>query len=294
MPIVLPSPAAPITSPISSVVRCSQPGSGCWRSRKAMYIVRKPDSIRSPALQRSAKITSAGTRNFSFSPVRLTGSSPAWASALAGSRIERMVAPAKTTNAKRSDHWAPKVAAAPASGAADRRADHARERDPAVGLDQGQARRLQAGDGRGPGHAVRLGGDEYAEGRREHRERLRGHRVGHQPAQERAQGHRAADRPAAAVAEPVEERAEQGGDDRERQHRQPEEQRDLPARLAGLGEEQGAGQGDRHGSVAGGVERVQLDQPVEAGVAGALGVRGPPRLPEGVRRSRAGRRAGCA
>ena len=64
-----------------------------------MYIVRKPDSIRSPALQRSAKTTPAGTRNFFLSPRRLTGSSSPLASARAGSRIERIVAPAKTTNA---------------------------------------------------------------------------------------------------------------------------------------------------------------------------------------------------
>ncbi len=83
-----------------------------------MYIVRKPESIRSPALQRSANTTSTGTRNFFLSPLRLTGSSPAWASALAGSRIERIVAPAKTTNAKRSDHCEPNVEARPASGAA--------------------------------------------------------------------------------------------------------------------------------------------------------------------------------
>ena len=38
-------------------------------------------------------------------------------------------------------------------------------------------------------------------------------------------------------------------------------------------EEQGAGQRDRHRGVAGGVERVQLDQPGEPGLAGALGVR---------------------
>jgi hypothetical protein len=44
------------------------------------------------------------------------------------------------------------------------------------------------------------------------------------------------------VAEPVEERPEQGSDDRERQHRQAEEERDLPARLTRLGEEEGARQ----------------------------------------------------
>ena len=64
-----------------------------------MYIVRKPESIRSPALQRSANTTAAGTRNFFGSPLRLTGSSPVVASASAGSRTESTVAAAKTTKA---------------------------------------------------------------------------------------------------------------------------------------------------------------------------------------------------
>ena len=186
------------------------------------------------------------------------------------------------------------MAARPAERCGDRCPDHARQGDPAVRLDQGEPLRHQPRDGGGPGDAVRLGGDEDAQRRREHRERLRGDRVGHQPAQERPQRHRGADRPPAAVAEPVQERPDQGRDDRERQHRQAQEQRHLSTCLARLGEEQGAGQGDGHGSVAGGVERVQLDQPVEPGVARALGARGTPRLTERVRRGRAGRLAGPA
>ena len=65
-----------------------------------MYIVRKPESIRSPALQRSAKTTSRRDPELLLRPpVRLTGSSPALASAFAGSRIERIVAPANTRKA---------------------------------------------------------------------------------------------------------------------------------------------------------------------------------------------------
>jgi hypothetical protein len=85
------------------------------------------------------------------------------------------------------------------------------------------------------------------------------------------------------VGEPVEERADERRHDRERQHREPEEQRDLVARLArGHREEQAAGQRDRHRGVAGGVEDVHLDQPVQTGLAGALRLRGAFRLDHGV------------
>ena len=105
---------------------------------------------------------------------------------------------------------------------------------------------------------------------------------GEHPAEERADRHRRADRPAPAVREPVEERADQRRHDRERQHRQAEEQRDLVARLArGHLEEQAAGQRDRHRGVAGGVEDVHLDQPGQAGLAGALGLRGAAGLDHG-------------
>ena len=107
-------------------------------------------------------------------------------------------------------------------------------------------------------------------------------RRGQHPAEEGAHRHRRADRPAPAVREPVEERADQRRHDRERQHRQAEEQRDLVARLARRHlEEQAAGQRDRHRGVAGGVEDVHLDQPVQAGLAGALGLRGAAGLDHG-------------
>ena len=105
---------------------------------------------------------------------------------------------------------------------------------------------------------------------------------GEHPAQEAADRHRGTDRPAAAVAEAVEEGADQRRHDREREHRQAEEQRHLAARLArGHLEEEGAGQRDRDGGVARGVEGVQLDQPGQPGVAGALGAGRAPGLPDG-------------
>ena len=257
-----------------------------------MYIVRKPESIRSPALQRSANTTSGGTRN-------LFG-----LSAQAHRQLARVgVGPGRQQDREdgRSGEHDERVAQRPlrpergsqgGQRCGDRGPDDPGERDPAVGLDQGESLRQEPRDGGGPGNAVRLGGDEDTQRRREHRDRLRGHGVGHQPAQERPQRHRGADRPPSTVAEPVQERPDQRRDDGEGQHRQAEEQGDLAARLAGLGEEQRAGQGDGHGGVTGGVERVQLDQPVEPGVAGALGAGGAARLAEGVRRSRAGRLAG--
>ena len=50
----------------------------------------------------------------------------------------------------------------------------------------------------------------------------------------------------------------------------------------------GAGERDRDRGVAGGVEGVQLDQPGEPEIAGALGARGPARLPAGVPAGAAG------
>ncbi len=86
-----------------------------------------------------------------------------------------------------------------------------------------------------------------------------------------------------------------GRDDRERQHRQAEEQRDLPAGLVGRDlEEQRAGQRDRHRRVAGAVERVQLDQPGQAAVPGPLGVRGATGLAQGVARGPTGAGPGPA
>ncbi len=258
-----------------------------------MYIVRKPESIRRPALQRRANTTSGGTRNLRLSPLRLTGSSSPCASALAGSRIERMVAPANTTNANRSDHWEPNVEASPASGAATAAPTTPASEIRLLALTSVKSAARSRGTvaARATPYAFeetrtpRAVGNIASDCGR--------HGVGHQPAQEGAQRHGAADRPAPAVAEPVEEGPEKGSNDRERQHRESEEERDLPARLARLGEEQGPRQRDGDRRVAGGVERVQLDQPVEAGVARTLGARGAARLAEGVRRGGAGSRAGA-
>ena len=116
-----------------------------------------------------------------------------------------------------------------------------------------------------------LDATRHAERGREQPGRLGGDRASASTQhQERADRHRRADRPAAAVAEPVEERPDQRRHDRERQHRQAEEQRHLAAGLARRDlEEQRAGQRDRHGGVAGGVEGVHLDQPGEARSASA-------------------------
>ena len=128
----------------------------------------------------------------------------------------------------------------------------------------------------------------HAERGREQHVRLVDHRVGEHPAQERPERHRGADRPPAAVAEPVEERPDQRRHDRERQHRHAEEQRHLAAGLVGRHlEEQRAGQRDRDRRVAGGVERVQLDQPGQP-ASRRLPRRGRPAGPEAVRARRRG------
>ena len=60
MPRVLPSPAAPMTSPSRTSGR--QSPIGFSRSRKAMNMVRKPESQRGPQFARRAKATAAGIR----------------------------------------------------------------------------------------------------------------------------------------------------------------------------------------------------------------------------------------
>ena len=141
--------------------------------------------------------------------------------------------------------------------------------------------RHHPGYGGRPRDAVRLGGDQHAQRCREHPLGLRDDGAREGPDQEGPDGHGAADRPAPAVAEPVEEGSDQWSHDRERKHREPQEERDLPPGLAaGDLEEQRAGERDRHSSVAGSVERMQLDQPTEPRVACALRVRCPAGLPE--------------
>ncbi len=207
---------------------------------------------------------------------------PRWSRPPAGSRIAQTVAMTNSSGRVaqrplRAGHGRER-----GDGCRHRGADDAGQRDPAVGLDQREVAGEQAGYGGGPRDAVRLGRDQHAERGGEDQRGAAGDRRRQRPAQEGADRHRRADRPAPAVREPVEERADQRRHDRERQHREAEEQRDLVARLArGHLEEQAAGQRDRHRGVAGGVEDVHLDQPVQAGLAGALGLRGAAGLDHG-------------
>ncbi len=162
------------------------------------------------------------------------------------------------------------------------RADHAGQRHPAVRPDQRERRRQQPRDRGGAGHAVGLRGHQHAQGGGEEQGRVAGDGVGQHPAQERPQGHGRAHGPAAAVAEPVQERPDQRRQDRERQHRQQQEEQDLAPRLTRRHlEEQRAGQGDRDRGVAGGAERVHLDEPRQPRRAGALRTRRAPGLDHG-------------
>ena len=120
---------------------------------------------------------------------------------------------------------------------ADRPApDHARERDPGVGLDQGQVGRQQPGDRRGARDAVRLGGDEAAQRRREQPVRLGDD--GRRRAPSRGSSGSPWSRPTA-HRRPWLKRSRNGpisgATIANGQHRQAEEQRDLAARLARSG-----------------------------------------------------------
>ena len=81
-----------------------------------MYIVQKPDSTLSPALQRNEKTIELGTLKRFGLPVNVTAFSPTEESACGGNRIASTVPMAKMTNANRSAHSDPKVAAPAASG----------------------------------------------------------------------------------------------------------------------------------------------------------------------------------
>ena len=256
-----------------------------------MNIVRKPESQRGPQLARRAKATAAGMRVLGRLPGVSAGgrrgSRHQHQRALADAGVDPRRQPdrpapwPRRTRRRRSAATTPGRPSTPGSASGRRHggADDPRQRDPGVGLHQGQARRDESGYGGGARDAVRLGRHQAAEGGGEQPARVGRDGRGQHPAQEGPDRHRGADGPAAAVAEAVEERADQRRDDRERQHRQREEQRDLTARLTGRDlEEQRAGERDRDGRVTGGVEGVQPDQLGEAGLAGALGPGGAPRL----------------
>ena len=67
-----------------------------------MYIVQKPDSTLSPALQRNEKTIELGTLKRFGLPVNVTAFSPTEESACGGNRIASTVPMAKMTNANRS------------------------------------------------------------------------------------------------------------------------------------------------------------------------------------------------
>ena len=105
MPRVLPSPAAPMTSPSSTSGR--QSPIGFSRSRKAMNMVRKPESHRGPQLARRANATAPGIRARARPPalrpvaeapgMSTSVPSPTLESTFAGSRIAQIVASTNTT-----------------------------------------------------------------------------------------------------------------------------------------------------------------------------------------------------
>ena len=245
-----------------------------------MNIVRKPDSSRSPALQRSANTIVPGSWNRCFgvghgSAVLLPGAGcrPRPGAGSPGSCRRRTpgtrsAATTRAPNVRRARPPAAPETAAPAMPASEIRE---------LALTRLRSARQQPRARRPPGstpYALDATRQPSAAGNSAREPAATA------PASTQQRNARSAivraDRPAAAVAEPVEERPDQRRDDREREHGQAEEQRDLAAGLAGGHlEEERAGQRDRDRRVAGGVERVQLDQPEQPAVAGALGVAWP-------------------
>jgi hypothetical protein len=75
------------------------------------------------------------------------------------------------------------------------------------------------------------------------------------------------------VTEAVEERADEWGEEDERRHREQEEEGHPPPRLVGREREHRARERDREGGVPGDVDGVQLGEPGQSGVGGAVGVR---------------------
>ena len=269
-------------------------------------MVKKPESQRGPQFARSANATAPGIR----ARARPRPPGPAARPRGAGHEHERALADAGVHLGGQPDRpdggqheHDEAVAQRPLRAhrgqqSGDRRGqggpDHAGQRRSRVRLDQRQVGRRQAGYGGRPGDAVRLGGDQDAEGGREQPGRVGDHGGGQHPAEEPAQRHRRPDRPAPAVAEAVQERADQRRHDREREHRQAQEEGDLVAGLAGRHlEEERAGERDRHGRVAGGVEGVQLDQPGEPRVSGPFGVGRASGLPSGVAAGPTGHASGA-
>ena len=250
-----------------------------------MNSVRKPESHRGPQLARRAKAIDAGIRTLprcppaSASSLRLPAQEADRLLALAGVDPRRQ--PDRQDRGDHEDHEG--VAQRPLRAHHRRpRRDRRRDRHPdqsghrvaCVGGDEGEPVGQEPRHGGRPRHVVGLRGDQHPERGREQPEGPVDDGPGHHPAEERPRREGGPDRPAPAVAEPVEQRAEERCDDREREHGQAQEQRHLPAGLAGRDlEEQGAGQRDRHRRVGGRVERPELDQTGQAAAVRALGGR---------------------
>ena len=172
MPMVLPSPAAPITSAEQELARVLPAGIGCSRSRNAMNIVRNPDSSRGPQLARSAKATAAGhCRSAGVAPaVGAVAAAAAdallalrWSRPAAGSRIARIGGHRRRPRTRSAATTAARTSRpAPASGAETATPTTPASEIRALALTRVRPSRQQPGYGGGAGHAVRLGRDEHA------------------------------------------------------------------------------------------------------------------------------------
>ena len=160
----------------------------------------------------------------------------------------------------------------PGEPAADRHPDQPGDGEAGVGGDQADAVRQQAWHRRGARHGVRTARDEAAQRRREEPRAVLHDGRGEHPGEERARREGGAERPAAAVPEPVEQRPDQRCQQHEGRHGEHEEQRHPPAGLVGGQREDGARERDRERGIPGDVDRVQLGEPRQAGVGGAVGV----------------------
>ncbi len=134
------------------------------------------------------------------------------------------------------------------------------------------SRGQQPGNRRRPGHGVRAARDQAAERGREEPRAVVDDGRGEHPGEEGPGRQRGAERPAPPVAEPVEQRPDERRQQHERRHGEHEEQGDPPACLVGGQREDGAGERDGERGIRRDVDGVQLGEPGQAGVGGAVGV----------------------
>ena len=229
MPSVLPRPAAPMTSPrstsgryvadrvLAQQERHEHHEEAAQPARSAVGLEGERHRSRASvagcgsvtAARRSARAGGrAAPRRRWSRPARAAGSPRSWPARRARRRSAATTPTRPWTRAPRS---VPRRAA-PTTPASDTRA---------LALTRVSAGGQQPGDRGGPRHAVRLGRDQHAERGREEPRRSRSTTAVASAQQRKARTAMVdADRPAAAVAEAVEERADQRGDDGEGQHRE--------------------------------------------------------------------------